>query len=299
MTEATHSIHSVTIVGAGWTGRQIAGQMAAYGVFVRLIDPDSRSLDASALWIEAHREEFGIGGYWPKCSHAELAGRIKLAKNDEEFRASSPPELVLESVPEQVALKRRILKSYADRYPSPTVIASNSSYFTPSIFAKHIVSPERYAHFHFHVPIWRATIVDIASCPDTSESTRQRLSDLAIRIGQTPLINRVENNGYIFNWMLRSLLQSALQLSAKGVGTQHEIDLAWKTATGMPVGPFGIMDQIGLDIIFQTISHARFVDGDDVWGPLLEQLQPLVAAGHLGVKTGRGFFEYPDHQIPS
>jgi 3-hydroxybutyryl-CoA dehydrogenase len=178
------------------------------------------------------------------------------------------------------------------------MIASNSSYFTPSTFSPHIVAPERFAHFHFHVPIWRATIVDIASAPETGQETRDRLIDLAVRIGQTPIVNRVENTGYVFNFMLKGLLQSALQLFDRGVVSPDEIDLAWRKATGMPVGPFGIMDQIGLDIMQQTMSNARFVDGDEVWGPLLEHVKKLVDQGKLGVKTGSGFFEYPDKQLP-
>jgi len=301
--EKTPPIQSVWIVGAGWTGRQIAGQMAAFGITVRLIDPDRKALDGAADWIQEQRLAFAAQGYWPTCTREELLDRVALSTDDgcqaDATLSKSIPDLVLESVPEQVALKRRILRKYAETFPAPTVIASNSSYFVPSTFAKHVRDPQRFAHFHFHVPIWRATIVDIASAPETSQSTRARLSELALRIGQTPLVNRAENHGYVFNWMLKSVLQSALQLLAKGVANADEIELAWKKATGMPAGPFGIMDQIGIDIIYQTISHARFVDGDDVWGPLLELLKPLIDQGHLGVKTGKGFFEYPDRQMPT
>lgn len=293
-TQGVPPIDFVVIVGAGWTGRQIAGQMLAHGLRVRLIDRSPQGLSASRDWIESQLKPFHEQGYWPECSLEEMRDRLELTTENPTGEAGSEPGLVLECVPEQVALKRRVLRSYSEVYGPNTIIASNSSYFVPSNFSKHIVAPERFAHYHFHVPIWRATLVDIAAGPSTSEATLQRLVALSQRIGQTPMVQTVENHGYIFNHMLKALLQSALQLMDRGVASPTDIDTAWKIATGMPIGPYGIMDQIGLDILVQTMSHARFVEGDAEWQPLLEKLQPLVDAGNLGVKTGRGFFEYGD-----
>lgn len=297
------AIRSVAIVGAGWTGRQIAGQMAAFGISVRLIDPHASALVASRDWILAQRSRFCAEGYWPQLDEQTLLARLAFESPSDPLRNQfeAPnwvPDLLLESVPEQASLKRRILKSYSAVLPASTIIASNSSYFTPSTFSSHVEVPERFAHFHFHVPVWKATIVDIASAPQTNQATQDRLIDLAQRIGQTPIVNRVENTGYVFNFLLKGLLQSSLQLLDRGVASPSEIDTAWCKGTGMPVGPFGIMDQIGLDIMQQTMSNARFVDGDDVWGPLLEHIKELVDQGNLGVKTGKGFFEYPDRQLP-
>jgi len=286
-------IEFALILGAGWTGRQIAGQMLAHGMRVRLVDQSDRALEATKAWIESQLVPFYEQGYWPRCDWRDVSTRLELLREDPEEN-STVPGIVLECIPEQVALKRRVLKRYSEKYGEHTVIASNSSYFIPSTFSKHLRFPERYAHFHFHVPIWMATLVDVATAPETSQETVDRLIALADRIGQTPLVQRVENTGYVFNWMLKSLLQSALQLVNKGVSNPADIDMAWRKATGMPAGPFGIMDQIGLDIIFQTMSHARFVEGDDVWAPLLAILQPLVDQGKLGVKTGSGFFVYGD-----
>jgi 3-hydroxybutyryl-CoA dehydrogenase len=296
-------IESVTIIGGGWTGRQIAGQMAAFGVSVLLMDPIRGALESSKAWILANRPRFVAEGYWPASDEATFLEHLQFREAPKHIRGllddgTWTPDLLLESVPEQIALKRRILKGYSEVLPSTTIIASNSSYFVPSMFSEHVVSPERFAHFHFHVPIWKATIVDIASAPQTHEQTRARLIDFATRIGQTPIVNRTENSGYVFNWMLKNLLQSALQLLDRGVASPEEIELAWKKATGMPAGPFGIMDQIGLDIIQQTMSHARFLEGDATWAPLVKHVESLVEKGNLGVKSGRGFFEYPDGKLP-
>ena len=179
-------IQRALIIGAGWTGRQIAGQMASHGLDVSLVDRDASALDVSRTWILDQRESFVEQGYWPDVSHDQLANRINTA-NDIDGVAGEF-DLVLESVSEQFSLKRRIIKSYSERFPSPIIIASNSSYFTPSMMQPHVISPERFANFHFHVPVWRATLVDIASGPMTDDATVQRLVVLSIRIGQTPLV---------------------------------------------------------------------------------------------------------------
>jgi 3-hydroxybutyryl-CoA dehydrogenase len=288
------SIQSVLIIGAGWTGRQIAGQMVAFGVEVTVADNNASSLDLTEAWIAQQRIPFSEQGFWPPIDDVSLKSRLHRIDRLESLTPSEAArfDLVLESVSEQFSLKRRIFQKCSKIFPESTLLASNSSYFVPSMMNEHITAPERFAHFHFHVPVWRATLVDIVPGPSTSESTVQRLVELANRIGQTPLVQRVENPGYVFNWMLKSLLQSALQLVARGVAQPKDIDIAWKKVSGMPLGPFGMMDQIGIDLIHQTMSHARFVDGDGVWQPLIDILQPYIEKNELGMKSGKGFFDY-------
>ncbi len=294
-TAAENAVEHVVIIGAGWTGRQIAGQVASHGLRATLVDNAEAALQISADWIQQNHQQFVAEKYWPVRDWSSVEPLIAYTtKLDLSELSLGEPGLILECVPEQIALKRRTLQKASRSFGSNTIIASNSSYFTPSLLQKHIESPERYAHFHFHVPIWRASLVDVASGPLTSETTIERLKDLAQRIGQTPLVQRVENYGYVFNSMLRSVLQSALELMERGVATPKEIDMAWCKVTGMPIGPFGIMDQIGIDIVQQTLSHGRFVEHKPDWDKLLGLIDPLVEAGHLGVKAKRGFYEYPE-----
>jgi 3-hydroxybutyryl-CoA dehydrogenase len=292
-------IQNVIILGAGWTGRQIAGQMVAFGLNVILLDNNPHALSMSVDWIETQRVSFAEQGFWPNLSAGELKQRLSTAGSIDAIQDfdQSPFDLILESISEQFSLKRRVLQTVSKRFGPDTIIASNSSYFTPSMMQPHVVTPNRFANFHFHVPIWRATLVDIVAGPETDKTTIDRLNELSHRIGQTPIVQTVENPGYVFNWMLKALLQSALQLVDKGVAQPSDIDMAWKKVTGMEIGPFGMMDQIGVDLIHQTMSHARFVDGDHVWQPLIDILQPLVNANTLGVKTGQGFFEYESTRI--
>jgi 3-hydroxybutyryl-CoA dehydrogenase len=199
--------------------------------------------------------------------------------------------LVIESVTEQSSAKRKVLNAVSRQFPH-AIIASNSSYFTPSVLQRFVQGAERFAHFHFHVPVWKTRLVDIAAGPETDARTIVRLEELSNRIEQKPLIQLIENPGYVFNWMLKSLIQSSLQLVKRGVATPENVDMAWKSVTSMPIGPFGMMDQIGLDLVYQTMAAGRFVDGDEVWSPLMELLDPYIEAGRLGVKTGSGFYVY-------
>lgn len=201
-------------------------------------------------------------------------------------------DLVIETVSEQISIKRQVFKEATRHYAASTILTSNSSYFTPSMLKRFVDQPERFAHLHFHVPVWRTKLVDIAAGPETDPAVLAKLQTFAECIGQHALVQTVENPGYVFNWMLKALLQSALQLKVKGVASAEEIDFAWKQVTNMELGPFGIMDQIGIDLIHQTMSAGRFVDGDDVWQPLIDELQPLIDQNHLGTKTGQGFYKH-------
>jgi 3-hydroxybutyryl-CoA dehydrogenase len=288
------TVRTVLVIGAGWVGRQIVGQFVAHGLKVTWMDQSSDALRSGLEWIAQHRAEIQSANhdtiYRAAGDSCVTDVRTCTAIGD----AGASIDLVLETVSEQISVKRKVLELASATYPSPTIIASNSSYFTPSILARFVKDPSRFANFHFHVPVWKTKLVDIASSPHTSESTADRLAELSVRVGQYPLVQRIENPGYVFNWMLRAVLQSALQLRAKDVASPEDIDLAWKKVTGMPLGPFGMMDQIGLDLVYQTMSAARFVDGDAVWQPLLDQLSPLISDGRLGVKAGGGFYTYGD-----
>jgi 3-hydroxybutyryl-CoA dehydrogenase len=118
------------------------------------------------------------------------------------------------------------------------------------------------------------------------------LLELSKRIGQKPLLCRKEHPGYVFNWLLQALIRSALELVDQGVATPEEIDQRWMDLSGMKKGPFWIMDQIGLDIVQQALQNSRFTQPAPA-ETLIRFLEKWIAAGHLGQKTGAGFYSYP------
>jgi 3-hydroxybutyryl-CoA dehydrogenase len=286
----SEKIHSALVIGAGWVGRQIVLQLSAFGIQTKWLDQSSAALENGVLWLKNQGETIRSENGWK--SAGDQSGGEVLAVPDMSL-LTDDVDLVIESVTEQSSAKRKVLNAASEHFPA-AIITSNSSYFTPSVLQRFVRSPERFAHFHFHVPVWKTKLVDIAACPLTNAKTIVRLEELSTRIDQKPLVQLIENPGYVFNWMLKSLIQSSLQLVQRGVTTPENVDMAWKSVTGMVIGPFGMMDQIGLDLVYQTMAAGRFIDGDDVWAPLMDLLDPYLRAGKLGVKTGSGFYSYQE-----
>jgi 3-hydroxybutyryl-CoA dehydrogenase len=283
------NIQRVLIVGAGWVGRQIAARMAQHGVKVWLFDRNRNVCEQSLEWMRSivrdpiESSSSAVVTDW--LSNVRIADQIVVPSMD----------LVVESVPEQISLKRRVLNEISDGYPAPTLITSNSSYFTPTMLSRFVSAPERFAHFHFHVPVQHESVADIVGCDSTEPSVLDRLCEFSQRIGQAPLRLRHEQPGYVFNWLLQSLLRASLELVAKDVTDPAEIDRSWKAVTNMPLGPFGMMDRIGLDVIEQVLSNARWAEADNIsFDRLIEVLQVPLRQGNLGVKTGKGFYDYGD-----
>ena len=286
----SEKIHSALVIGAGWVGRQIVLQLSAFGIRTSWLDQSPAALESGMTWLNNQGDVICTEQGW-KISSDHFKQEVHTLTDLS--HASDDMDLIVESVTEQSSAKRKVLTAASNRFPN-SIIASNSSYFTPSVLQRFVTNAERFAHFHFHVPVWKTKLVDIAACPETSAKTIVRLEELSSRIDQKPLVQLIENPGYVFNWMLKSLIQSSLQLVQRKVTTPENVDMAWKSVTGMVVGPFGMMDQIGLDLVYQTMAAGRFIDGDEAWCPLMELLDPYIQAGKLGVKTGSGFYCYQD-----
>ena len=281
------SIQRVLIVGAGWVGRQIAARMAQHGVNVWLFDRNRAVCEQALQWMRS-----SVGQPIESSSSAVVADWIVSVEIAEQIFVPNL-DLVIESVPEQISLKKRVLNEISEHYPPPVIITSNSSYFTPKMLSRFVAAPERFAHFHFHVPVQQESVADIVGCDATETQVIDQLCELSQRIGQPPLRLRREHPGYVFNWLLQSLLRASLELVAKDVTDPAEIDRSWKAVTNMPLGPFGIMDRIGLDVIEQVLSNARWAETDNIsLDRLIAVLQGPLRQGNLGVKTGQGFYDY-------
>lgn len=306
-------IRNVLVVGAGWVGRQIAARFRRNGISVSLTDRNADVARDAERWI-LEREQASLkqstNAVDTKTADAriERAASTKAAVSSLQLvdSISSLPDhvrkefdCVLECVPEQLSLKKRVLRQLGDAFPATVIIASNSSYFVPSLLTRFVKHPERFAHIHFHVPVLNDSVTDIVGSEQTSQSVIASLRKLSQRIGLDPLVLRREHPGYVFNWMLQSLLKSALELVALDVVDSTDVDKSWKKVTGMPIGPFGMMDQIGLDVIEQVLANSRWAEELEIDPEkLLAIVRQHVRAGELGTKVGKGFYEYDsDHKL--
>lgn len=238
MCPAAKPIESVAILGAGHCGRQVAFLMARVGLRVISLEPNAERLSAARSDFES---QFG------RDLRLEWASDLNLV---------SEVDLLWESVPESLSLKREALRPLLQVCTEHTILASNSSYLAPSMIFRGFSNPERFAGFHFHVPPWFASAVDVMPATRTSSIVLERLTHLVDRMQLTPIVLKREYPGYVFNNLLHPLLVRSMELVERGVCRPEDVERAWRAVTRMPVGPFGMMLEIGLPTMRQILDNA-------------------------------------------
>lgn len=283
-------IRTVLIIGSGNMGQQIGFQCAASGYDVAMYDIGAEALEKAVdRMAKLAKTYIADGRLTPEKAEAALK-RIKTTTDAAEGGRNA--DLVSESVPEDPKLKGEVFAKFNAICPQRTIFTTNTSSLIPSMFAEATGRPEKFAAFHFHDT--RVTnIVDIMPHPKTSPETVELIKAFAERIGQIPIMLHKENFGYVFNAMLMDLFKAAQSLAANNVASVEDIDRAWMGVMHTLIGPFGIMDSIGLDTVWKVT---------DYWAKVLKEpqqianaafIKPYVDRGDLGVKSGRGFYTYP------
>ncbi len=284
-------IKTVLIIGSGNMGQQIGFQCAACGYDVILYDIDAEALQKAFDRMGKLAKIF-IGDGRLDQGQAEAAlKRVKTTMNPAE--AGARADFVSESVPEDPKLKAEVFAAFHKVCPAHTIFTTNTSSLIPSMFADATGRPEKFAAFHFH-DIRVTKIVDIMPHPKTSTETVALIKAFAERIGQIPIMLHKENFGYVFNAMLMELFKAAQTLAANQVASVEDIDRAWMGVMHTPIGPFGIMDSIGLDTVWKITDYWARVLKDPQQSANAAFMKTYVDQGRLGVKTGRGFYTYPD-----
>jgi 3-hydroxybutyryl-CoA dehydrogenase len=286
------AIERVLVLGAGTMGQQIAWQCAVHGYQVALYDVDEAALQTAVSQIDRFAAAFVEEGRLDESEAA--AAQARIFSYTDPAAAADAADLLSESTPEDPALKGKALAQFDVLCPERTIFTTNTSTLLPSMFAMASGRPARLAALHFHLPVWEANVVDVMPHAGTAAGLPELLRQFALRIGQIPIVLEKESSGYVFNAMLSALNRSALTLAANGVSTPEDVDRAWMAIMKTEIGPFGIQDLVGLDTVWKIT---------DYWGRTLrdEQLQKNAALlrryldrGHLGRKSGQGFYTYPD-----
>jgi 3-hydroxybutyryl-CoA dehydrogenase len=286
------NVKRVLIVGAGTMGQQIGLQCAMHGYDVIIYDIDVDALEAATTQIKAYADGFvAFGLLTQEQADAPLA-RITTTNDPKE--AAAEADLLSESVPEDVELKGKVFAQFNGLCPPHTIFTTNTSSLIPSMFAEETGRPAQFAALHFHGPIRGANVVDIMPHAGTSNETVELLEAFAKRIDQIAIVLKKESRAYVFNAMLHGFVQAALTLAINGVASVEDIDRAWMGVTKMIAGPFGMLDNIGLDISWQIAEYWAKELGDSQLQAQADFLKQYVDKGWLGVKSGRGFYTYPD-----
>jgi len=283
-------IKNVLILGSGTLGLRVALQCAMSGFRTCLYDIDEKSLSNSKrIQEKILRSQIKQG----KCDQADfdtVMDRLWYSTNAEE--AAKDVDFVNESVTENVAIKKQVWKQFGKLCPPHAVLTTNTSFLLPSQFAVESGRPERFCAFHFH-DVFIAKVVDVMPHAGTDKWVTELLYDLGVKLKQIPVHIQNETNGYLFNFMLMSILTSGGSLLAKGAGTIQDIDRSFMGNFMLPIGPFGMLDQIGLDTAYHIANNNKSKQSQ----AFASVLQPLVDAGKLGIKTGEGFYKYPNPEF--
>ncbi len=284
----TQNIERVLVIGAGTMGGQIALQCALFGCDVSLYDISAEALTTGMTRVR------GYARYLIAAGRAPADVLEKITPTTDLPAAAATADLVSESVPEDPTLKGRVFAQLNDLCPSHTIFTTNSSTLLPSMFAAATGRPDRFCALHFHLPPWDANVVDVMAHPGADADVTAAVVAFARRIGQIPIVAKKESSGYVFNAMLSALNRAALTLAAEGVADVADVDRAWMGIMKMPIGPFGIMDAVGLDTVWKITDFWAGVTGDPQLRANATFLQAYLDQGRLGLKSGGGFYDYPN-----
>jgi 3-hydroxyacyl-CoA dehydrogenase len=223
------------------------------------------------------------------------AAKQRVAFTTDLAAAVAQADLVIEAVPEIPDVKTDVYKEMAELLPEHTLIATNSSTLLPSDFATTTGREEKFCGLHFATTIWVMNYAEIMAHPTTSKETLTEVTEFAIEIGMIPIPVRKEHNGYVANTWVVPMLNAAQTLVTNGIATPEDVDRTFMVAAGAPVGPMGMIDMIGMTTSYNVLSHWGRATGDAQMTANAEYLKDkFLDKGHLGLQTGRGYYEYPD-----
>ncbi len=281
------NITNITIIGCGTLGTRIGLQAAISGYQVIFYDLNEPIFESARATME---KIFKYLTHTNKLSEADIPSiKSRIAYSTNLSEALHEADFISESVTEDLAIKQKVWTEIGKLAPAKTIFTTNTSYLLPSQLASFSGRPEKFCAFHFH-DVFYARIVDIMPHPTTDLSLISELEILGRKLNQVPVVVKKETPGYIFNSMLMALLGAAGRLKTNDLAEVEAIDKSWMVNFNMPAGPFGILDNIGLDTAWHVVKERK--DANSVAFAAL--LKSFLDAGKLGEKSGEGFYQYPN-----
>ena len=281
-------MRSVVIVGAGTMGSQIALQTAYSGRYdVTLVDAEQAQLDRA---LEQNQKLVARGVEKGRLTPEQAEAALQRVRPSTDLAgAASQADLVIEAVFENLDVKRQVFEQLERSAPPHAVLASNSSTIAISRLAELTGRPERCCNMHFFHPVTVMQLCEVVRGPQTSDETVETAMEFVRRIDRVPVLINKEIHGFIVNRILVEAVEESLRLLEGGYASAEDIDTAVKMGLNWPMGPFELLDFSGLDIFYGGLEDRARQEGGRGAPKVLKE---KIDAGHLGRKTGRGFFDY-------
>jgi 3-hydroxybutyryl-CoA dehydrogenase len=290
------SVERVGVVGAGTMGAGIAQIAALGGYETRLHDPVPSALETGIGRLQSALAKGGAKGLWSERDADAASGRVGAAASLDDLGEC---DLVIEAAPEELELKRKLFATLAKACGSETILASNTSSLPVTAIAAETPDPARVVGMHFFNPPALMKLVEVVATAASSEEALAATTEVGSRMGRTP-IRAKDSPGFIANRLARPFTLESLRMLAEGIADAATIDRVCRLGGGFRMGPFELIDLIGLDVNL-SVARSFYQQGGEPerWRPSPIQEQ-LVGEGHLGRKSGRGFYEYGEdpHRAP-
>ncbi|MFD1826197.1 MULTISPECIES: 3-hydroxyacyl-CoA dehydrogenase [Mumia] len=281
-------IRSVTVLGTGVLGSQIAYATAYAGFAVTAYDIDDAALEAGKARFEglAKTYEAEVEG---AAGGRAVAALERITYSSDLADAVADADLVIEAVPESLEIKRSTWQKVGEAAPERAIFATNSSTLLPSDFKDATGRPARFLALHFANRVWVQNTAEVMGTADTDPAVFAAVVEFAKDINMVPIALKKEQPGYVLNSLLVPFLNAGAALWVNGVADVETIDKTWRIATGAPMGPFQIFDVIGM-VTPYNIAKASDDPTQQKFAEILKR--DFIDEGKLGVASGEGFYRY-------
>jgi len=280
-------IKTVGVVGAGTMGNGIAQVFAQAGFGVRLVDVAQPMLDRARHTVEKSLNKFVEKGKLASADRDAALGRLTTTTNLDRL---SEVDYVVEAIVEDALAKSALFTSLDAIAPRAAILASNTSSISITSLGAATSRPDKVLGMHFMNPVPLMTLVELIRGQATSAESMHTAVELCVALGKTS-VEAADYPGFIANRVLMPMINEAIFAVMEGVGSAHDIDTVMKLGMNHPMGPLTLADFIGLDVCLAILTVLHEGLGDPKYRPC-PLLRRMVAAGHLGRKSGQGFYTY-------